>query len=83
MNILFLTQWYLPEPLNYQSDLAETLRDQGHEVTVLTGFPNWPTGKSAPGYRIRPWQRETINGIPVIRVPLYPDHSTSACSSRI
>ena len=78
MNILFLTQWYLPEPLNYQSDLAETLRDQGHEVTVLTGFPNWPTGKLAYGYRIRPWQRETINGIPVIRVPLYPDHSTSA-----
>jgi len=78
MKILFLTQWYLPEPLSYQSDLAETLRDQGHEVTVLTGFPNWPTGRLAPGYRIRLWQRETINGVSVIRVPLYPDHSTSA-----
>lgn len=77
MKILFLTQWYLPEPLTYQSDLAETLRDQGHEVTVLTGFPNWPAGRLAAGYRIRLWQRETINGISVIRVPLYPDHSTS------
>ena len=78
MKILFLTQWYLPEPLRYQSDLAETLCDQGHEVTVLTGFPNWPTGKLAPGYKIRLWQKEIINGVSVIRVPLYPDHSTSA-----
>lgn len=45
---------------------------------MLTGFPNWPTGQLPPGYRIRLWQKETINGIPIIRVPLYPDHSTSA-----
>ena len=77
MKILLLTQWYLPEP-QLISDLAETLRDAGHEVTVLTGFPNFPSGRIYPGYRIRLFQKEQINGVPVIRVPLYPDHSRSA-----
>jgi len=78
MRILLLTQTYPPEPEKILSDLAEGLQDLGHDVTVLTGFPNWPSGKLYPGYRIRLWQRETIHGVPVIRVPLYPDHSTSA-----
>lgn len=78
MKILILTQWYLPEPQQLLSELAESLRDLGHDVTVLTGFPNWPSGKLHPGYRIRPWQRENIRGISVIRVPLYPNHGRSA-----
>jgi colanic acid biosynthesis glycosyl transferase WcaI len=78
MKILLLTQWYPPEPQKFRSDLAETLQTLGHEVTVLTGFPNYPSGNLYPGYRLRFWQRETIRGIPVIRVPLFPDHSTSS-----
>jgi len=78
MRILFLSQWYLPEPLTYQSDLAESLQAMGHEVFVLTGFPNWPTGTLASGYQMRVYQRETIHGVPIIRVPLYPDHSKSS-----
>ena len=78
MKILILTQWYPPEPQEFLSELAESLREFGHDVTVLTGFPNWPSGKLYPGYRIRLWQREHIRGIPIIRVPLYPDHSHSA-----
>jgi glycosyltransferase involved in cell wall biosynthesis len=77
MHILLLSQWYLPEPVKYVSDLAEALQAQGNEVTVLTGFPNYPTGKLAAGYQLRCWQRETIGGVPLIRVPLFPDHSTS------
>jgi colanic acid biosynthesis glycosyl transferase WcaI len=77
MKILLLSQWYLPEPVKYVSDLAESWQAQGHKVTVLTGFPNYPTGKLSPGYKIKLWQREAINGVPIIRVPLYPDHSTS------
>ena len=77
MRILFLTQWYLPEPLTYQSDLAESLQALGHKVTVLTGFPNWPSGKLSPGYKMRLYQREVINGVQVLRVPLFPDHSRS------
>ena len=78
MRVLLLTQWYLPEPQKIVSDLAESVRDAGHEVTVLTGFPNFPAGKVYEGYRQKLFQRETINGIPIIRVPLFPDHSRSA-----
>jgi glycosyltransferase involved in cell wall biosynthesis len=75
MKILLLSQWYPPEPMKLLSDMTETLVAMGHEVTVLTGFPNWPTGKIYPGYRQRLVQRETINGVRIIRLPLYPDHS--------
>ena len=78
MRILLLSQWYPPEPQELISDLAESLRNCGHEVTVLTGFPNYPSGKIYPGYRLGLYQREDLNGIPVIRVPLYPNHSHSA-----
>lgn len=50
----------------------------GHEVQVLTGFPNYPSGALYPGYRLRLCQRETVGGIPVTRVALYPEHSRSA-----
>lgn len=78
MRVLYLTQWYLPEPATLQAELAGRLRDLGHQVTVLTGFPNYPAGRLYPGYRQRLWQRETIDGINVIRLPLFPDHSGSA-----
>jgi glycosyltransferase involved in cell wall biosynthesis len=47
-------------------------------VQVLTGFPNYPTGKVYPPYRIKLVQREDMDGIEVIRVPLYPSHDRSA-----
>jgi len=77
VKILVLSQWYPPEPQSVVSDLAETLAEQGHEVSVLTGFPNWPSGRLYPGYRVRPLQRETMNGVPVSRVPLFPYHGRS------
>ncbi len=78
MRVLLITQYYLPEPEKIRSALAESLQARGHEVTVLTGYPCYPAGKLFSGYRISPWMRETINGISVVRVPLYPDHSRSA-----
>ena len=78
MRVLLLTQWFPPEPQRLLLEIALSLRDAGHEVTVLTGFPNFPAGKLYPGYRLRFFQREQIEGVPVIRVPLYPDHSRSA-----
>ena len=72
-----LTQWFQPEPTFKGLPLARALRDRGHEVEVLTGFPNYPGGKLYPGYRVRPWRRETIDGIRVNRVALYPSHDRS------
>lgn len=59
------------------SDMAESLQSRGHEVTVLTGYPNWPSGQVYPGYRIRARQVEDVGGVRVVRIPLYPDHSKS------
>ncbi len=79
MRILIVTQFYPPESLiTLEPELAETLQALGHEVTVLTGFPNYPSGNLYPGYRIKHWRRETINGVRVIRVPLFPDHGRGA-----
>lgn len=77
MRILILTQWYPPEPALLLQELAQSLQGRGHEVTVLTGFPNYPSGRLYPGYRMRLRQRETLAGVPVLRVPLYPEHSRS------
>lgn len=78
MRILFLTQWFQPEPFFKGLPFAKALRDGGHEVEVLTGFPNYPGGKVYPGYCVRLYQREVMDGIPVHRVPLYPSHDKSA-----
>lgn len=78
MRILILTQWFEPEPTLKGLTFARELRRRGHEVEVVTGFPNYPGGKLYPGYRIRLWQRETIAGVSLLRVPLYPSHDRSA-----
>jgi len=79
MNILCLTQWFTPEPESSRGlPFAKWLQARGHEVTALTGFPNYPTGQLYPGYRIRPWQWDEVGGVKVLRVPLYPNHSRSA-----
>lgn len=78
MRILLLSQFFDPEPHFKGLPFARELSRRGHEVEVLTGYPNYPGGKVYPGYRIRPWQREVMDGITVNRVPLYPSHDRSA-----
>ena len=78
MRILTLSQRYEPEPGVICTALGKELKSRGHDVTAITGFPNYPGGKLFPGYRIRWRQREQIDGINVLRLPLYPDHSYSA-----
>lgn len=78
MRILFITQWFQPEPQLTGMPFAKALVKLGHEVQVLTGFPNYPGGKLYDGYKIKLLQKETIEGISVLRVPLYPSHDNSA-----
>jgi len=47
-------------------------------VQVLTGYPNYPSGVLADGYRMRRRMDETLEGVAVRRVALYPNHSASA-----
>jgi len=53
MRILLLSQWFNPEPAFKGLAFARELVRRGHEVEVLTGFPNYPGGKLYDGYRVR------------------------------
>jgi colanic acid biosynthesis glycosyl transferase WcaI len=78
MRILLYTQFCTPEPIFKSVPFARELMRRGHEVRILTGFPNYPGGKLYPGYRLSPFRREVLDGVPVLRVPLFPSHSPSA-----
>ncbi len=78
LRILFLTQWFTPEPFFKGVEYVRRLRNFGHEVYVLTGFPNYPGGKLYEGYKIRPFQKDRIEGISVLRTALYPSHDNSS-----
>lgn len=78
MKILLLTQWFDPEPTFKGLAFAKELQRQGHQVQVLTGFPNYPGGKIYDGYSLKLYQREEVDGISILRVPLYPSHDGSA-----
>ena len=76
--VLLLTQWFDPEPTFKGLVFARELMRQGFDVEVLTGFPNYPSGKVYPGYKIKPLQREVVDGVSITRVPLYANHDQSA-----
>lgn len=71
MKILIVTQYFWPESFLI-NDLALDLQECGHEVTVLTGIPNYPEGRFYPGYDCISKRREVYRGIKIIRVPLVP-----------
>ena len=66
MKILVISQYYYPEPFRI-SDICEELSRRGHEVSVITGVPNYPMGKIYKGYRFHKRRKEIINGVRVHR----------------
>ena len=79
VRIGLLTQWYDPEPgpAALPGILARGLAARGHQVQVVTGFPNYPTGRVAPGYHVQGRLDEQLQGVDVRRVALYPNHDAS------
>lgn len=79
MRILLVNNLFQPEP-NHLKGLAfaSELRRRGHDVQVLTGFPNYPAGRLYPGYRMRWTLREELDGVPITRVASYLSHDASA-----
>jgi colanic acid biosynthesis glycosyl transferase WcaI len=74
MRILFFAQCYAPEDVSgavLTSELAVDLNNRGHQVTFVTGAPNYPYGRVYPGYRNRIYQEEYIDGVRVIRTWSY------------
>jgi glycosyltransferase involved in cell wall biosynthesis len=79
LNVLLTTQWFTPEPESSRGlAFAKWLQGRGHRVTVLTGFPNYPHGTLYPGYSLKWRQWDDVDGVRVLRVPLYPNHDQSA-----
>lgn len=71
MKILIVSQYYWPENFRI-TDLAEGLVARGHQVSVLTGKPNYPGGQFYPGYNFINKSREKLGEIDIIRAPLFP-----------
>jgi colanic acid biosynthesis glycosyl transferase WcaI len=78
LKILIVTQWFDPEPTFKGLLFAKELVKAGHQVEVITGFPNYPGGKVYEGYRIKFHSKEDIDGVIIHRVPLYPAHDNSS-----
>jgi glycosyltransferase involved in cell wall biosynthesis len=70
LRIVMLTHYFPPEvgaPQARLYELARRAAAAGHTVTVVTGFPNYPTGVIPAGYRGRFRMEEEMDGIRVIR----------------
>ena len=66
MKILMVCQHYYPERFQNQ-DICEQLVQDGHEVSVLTGLPNYETGYVLKKYKHGKNRQETINNVHVYR----------------
>ena len=69
MRILIVSQYFHPENFRV-NQLATVLSEGGHDVVVITGQPNYPTGRFFPGYGSMRTRTENWNGIEIIRVPM-------------
>lgn len=77
MKVLVVTQYFWPETFRI-TEVVQSLRDLGHEVTVLTGQPNYPDGVVPPGYSAASLRTQTHDGLTIHRVPLVPRGHGSA-----
>ncbi len=69
--ILFVCQYFYPEVFR-GNDVAFHLAEEGHEVHVVTGIPNYPGGKFFDGYGWWKKRHEVVNGVKVTRLPIIP-----------
>jgi glycosyltransferase involved in cell wall biosynthesis len=77
MKVLILSQYFWPETFRI-NEVAQSLRDAGCEVSILTGQPNYPGGVVFKGYRALATGSEEFAGCSVYRVPLAPRGDANA-----
>ena len=78
MRVLILTQYFAPENTPIPTEIVNGLKVRGHQVRVLTSFPNYPEGRIFDGYRQRWRSRSEQAGVDILRVPMIIDHSQRA-----
>ena len=74
MKIAILTQYYKPEmgaPQNRLYEMAVGLKKFGADITVITGMPNYPTGKIFKEYSGKWFCKENLDGIDIFRFWLF------------
>lgn len=71
MRILVVTQYFWPENFRINDLVAELIR-RGHEVTVLTGKPNYPNGEIFRDFLTNPGTFNSYKGARIVRVPMLP-----------
>lgn len=71
MKILFVCQYFYPEVFR-GNDIAFHWTEQGHEVQVVSGIPNYPDGKFHEGYGLFKKRHEIVKGVNVTRLPIIP-----------
>ena len=67
MRLLVVTQYFWPEDFRI-NDLVSEFVMRGHDVTVLTGRPNYPSGRVFAEFRKQPGQFSTYEGARILRV---------------
>ena len=78
VKILYVSQYFPPEmgaPAARAAELSMHWTRMGHDVTVLTGFPNHPTGVVPSEWRSRLRgliYKEIVEGVRVVRTWLWP-----------
>jgi colanic acid biosynthesis glycosyl transferase WcaI len=77
LNILIVTQYFHPENFRI-NDFAQSFVERGHNITVLSSVPNYPSGSFFKGYGILRRNREDYKGIKIYRVPVIPRGSGSS-----
>ena len=71
MRILIVSQYFWPETFRI-NEVARSLVGRGHQVMVLCGTPNYPSGRILEGFGWFRRTRERWEGVDIVRVPLIP-----------
>lgn len=71
MHILVISQYFYPETFRVNA-LCRELVDRGHDVTVMTAYPQYPGGRIYAGYGFRIPYEHYWHGVRIERVKTYP-----------
>lgn len=71
MKLLVITHYFWPENFRINDLVAEMVR-RGHDVTVLTGYPNYPEGTVFQEFKDNPGKYAQYAGADIVRVPIVP-----------
>ena len=76
MNILIVSQVFYPENFII-NNFCKYLIENGHNITVITGKPNYPKGEFFDGFGCFSKIKDKYLGCTVYRLPIYPRKNAS------